>query len=279
MTAPSDYEELLHEAVENSPWVADGDVDQVSRDILHGDEDVAMQLLLPLLPNLRHLNPPLYGCQTAEFLRKVAQAQALKGLEDASVPLRKLVLLTTVGSNGEFAFPIRDQWLTLFAGLRSLKRIVLTNAIDQSFGGWPDNAVRPVCPEVLIAHGGVSVAAIRQFAAGWAGPCSMRLIYSSAALSCDPPPEPRRPQWQWCFVRENHSNNGDQSTHFEIITKMRPGWDGEEDDEGDHQDMYDLGIDSYGGDASKSDVRHWEVWDWSRLVRTSPRRGTHNVTE
>lgn len=72
--APKDYDSILRSAINESPWIREEEVDKVLQAIYEGDGDTMMAVLIPLLLDLRRLDPPQNGARIAEVLRQIAYA-------------------------------------------------------------------------------------------------------------------------------------------------------------------------------------------------------------
>ena len=191
------YDELIHAAVQDSPWTSPEQKTEHVEEIIAGSEDATLAVLLPLLTGLRWLVPPIRAERTSEVFRKIVCAHiAATPAFSSSLPFSRLLIIWTWSIGMECEWPLPH--VPAYLGLPGLRRVILSNPRDQHFDGWPATMPRPRCPEVCFSEGSVSLEAIQKFAKAWDAPCVIRQSWSDPTVL--PIEGPEEPEWDCCKV-------------------------------------------------------------------------------
>lgn len=211
------WPDITARAVSTSRWIAFDEKESVQKAIVAGNEDAVAALLLPLLSNLRLLNPPNPGHYTRRVIQRIAVAQ--QSADDPSLPLMRLVYLDLWVYPGDTGASLEGDYLNSIVGLRALKRISSYATWGEKPHQWTPDMARPVCPEVYL-HGNTTAECVRSFASGWGAPCVMwqRWEKDHDRMGIF------GPEWQSCCVKRGETGQ------LEVVVKLDPEWEGEYDE-------------------------------------------------
>ena len=185
-------EPVIRKAVQASPGIDDTELDEYVEQMIIGDEDAALALLVPSLTNLRFLVPPMNALRLNNAVRRIASSHA--------TVLDKLVLVSFRATNGNCSGMDLDD-VAIYAAIPSVKRVVVSHArsygLAGDFHGWPTDLPLSRAVEVYFDRATIIPIDVRRFASGFAGPCVMRQWWVEHGSNL---PE-GRPEVQWDYLQ------------------------------------------------------------------------------
>jgi hypothetical protein len=188
------FDLLIRSAIDSSRWVSPEQREHVFQRFCTGDKDAAGIILLPLLKNLRAVNPPIKGGLCAELFRRVACESRHLGLPECSSDIDDYDSCELIVDHSDtLPFPellvlyVEPNWSTRtittfwldnilpFLGIPSLRRIVLHGVRDWEYEDWPPPGDLPpiICPEIYFAQSSVPRDTAFKFSEYLAGPCTL----------------------------------------------------------------------------------------------------------
>jgi hypothetical protein len=188
------YDDLVLSAIESSRWISPDQKAEVFERFRTGDKDAAGVLLLPLLTNLKAVEPPLKGGLCAELFRQVANesrkrtntinrsdvSNSARPGEAEKLPFSELLIfyLGAIKRDGvKVSFWLRE--IRPFLSIPSLRRIVLFGVRDWELDNWPSDMAPITCPEIYFAQSSVNRETIMEFSENIAGPCTLMQWHST----------------------------------------------------------------------------------------------------
>lgn len=182
--------ERFRRAIESSRWIRRDQVDKCYRELIYGNEDAALAILIPLLTNLRSFCAPTNAFLLPVVVGKIAK-KTVKHLEECrrnraegaitaekmlTFPLEKLVVVVSGRSSpradGTCGIPL--VCLALYAALPSVRRLAVDSVNFETFERWPTRAPHSQVREIYFFKSKVSDWQVRKFAKGLDGPCIFR---------------------------------------------------------------------------------------------------------
>jgi hypothetical protein len=222
----SEYDRLARQAIESSRWIVPENRDMVFDKFQAGDQDAAAVILLPLLNNLKAVEPPIAGGLCSELFTQVARESYVltSVMEDVGVhtehqrrdqtlealPFSKLLIFYLEPDDRYTC--VLNFWLREirpFLSIPSLRRIILHGIRDWELDDWPSNTVPIACPEIYFAQSSVNLDIIMKFSQDIAGPCTLRQWYEMDAYY--QPSESAymgwNPDWDHLYVKKTETGD------------------------------------------------------------------------
>lgn len=175
---------LIRRAIDSSPWIHQAEKQEYLDSVQIGNEDAALCILIPLLTNLRWLQPPINTKRLQQIIGCIAKAyhdidsDSHNADTCHALPLTKLVLVSTRAYNGT-DFGMNLETAAYYAALPRLQRLIIYCCRDDEFKTWPAKLPPSRLREVFFADSCVSLSAAQAFLKGFAAQCIIRQTFGT----------------------------------------------------------------------------------------------------
>ncbi|KAJ6559887.1 hypothetical protein B0H19DRAFT_1146002 [Mycena capillaripes] len=178
VTVLPDDEALIQEAVEREEWISDSERAQFLHQLLAGDEDAMVTLMILRMPNLKRLTLPTHcwgGLDFEHLMPIVARMARTASNADLgggkTLPLSKLEHYEGAVFNGYYGVDFES--IAPLMALPSLRTMGTGWNHEEGFD-WPASLPKSRVREINISNGTVPREAIVRLARGIRGPCVIR---------------------------------------------------------------------------------------------------------
>jgi hypothetical protein len=168
-------EALIREAVESEAWIPEMEKGQFIEELLAGEEDAMVTLMILRMPNLKRLSLPTecWGGLDFKYLMPIAAriAQVASEGRDDRLPLSKLERYDGHAFNGYYGVDFES--IAPLIALPSLRTLSTPWNHEDGFD-WPASLPKSHVRKIEMEEGTVTREAVVRFARGIRGPCMIR---------------------------------------------------------------------------------------------------------